>query len=256
MEVKELHEHNVISGYAACNENLTTWREMLNGVEVDNAASICSGGEVSFFCVLPCVKKQLVLVDHSLNSLWWAVGKLGAIEALGPAVFHSKVRSIRASAYGFAGEKAATELYSCFEAANSGIFTSGDRGYGNSSYRVREVAAVWKKDVLLADVNHLHANRDKIAFIHGDLADLEAVGPFDFVYLSNAMEYRNRNGKTPRPAPLVKPGGLVAYTSRNGNNYGIDPVVASWETVEQKQTKWSENGYGLNWKHTLARKPA
>src|SRR4051812_5629858 len=71
-----------------CNEHLKTWHKALDGIEVDNAASICSGGEVTFFAILPHVKEKLVAIDHSYRSMFYAIAKYHVVEKLGAVKAH------------------------------------------------------------------------------------------------------------------------------------------------------------------------
>lgn len=220
------------SCYAVCNEHISTWRTILQDVSVESAGAVCSGGEVSFFGILPCVKDKLVLIDHSYSSMYYALGKYYLVEKLGAAeAFKLLVTS---------NERA---LEPFFEEANADLPThKSPYSYWDGSTRIYE-------DITQEGVEHFEAAKDKISFLHGDLNDLVERGPFDLVYLSNALEYTGRNGSNFEVEKMVKPGGLIAHCHGVGYRQ-----LEHFEVVSKVEHEYNEN-YGLNWIYTLCKAP-
>src|SRR5688572_33269006 len=71
------------AGYYTTNEEPEVHRELLRGIRVRRAAAIASGGEVALFSVLPHVSRELVLIDHSYQSMAMAMAKAMLLESLG-----------------------------------------------------------------------------------------------------------------------------------------------------------------------------
>lgn len=287
-------DHNEYNGahtiYSVVNESVNVWREGLSQIPpVERAASICSGGEISFFCVLPRIKRSLVLIDHSYQSMYFALGKFHLIDKLGSR-----------KAFSALAKNDVEVLKPLFEEANKGLPTASpktpkevlkydaDLKKWSDDYRKwqdeyvaknpRPVSAPysyglkggywewedefyrqqgqWQKDhpqpkrpanyrhqrhsfdslwcgvgnlyeeVTQKGIAEFRAKRDKVSFVHCDLTDLkdlgERVGPFDLIYLSNALDYAGRNGSAAyKPQEWVKPGGYICLTYSTYND-GFD----------------------------------
>lgn len=257
MRFEDLNTYNARSVcFAVCNENIATWREILVNVEVDNAASICSGGEVSFFGILPRVKEKLDLIDHSYQSMFYAIGKYHAVETLGAEKAHELFRDRNALYWdAYYRDRPMPELMRLFKEANENLPTQKD---AQAYYDCYGLPAIFDNDVTKEDVGKFREAREKITFMHGDLNDLIERGPYDLVYLSNALQYKGRNGDAFEIEKYVKPGGYIALTYGSG---GKPPAqISAWEVVEKRNiTTYRDQDtlkYGLPWNYLLCKAPA
>lgn len=98
---EDVHKHEWKGYYAIPNENIFRWRELLKKTPIYRAAGICSSGEVGFFGILPLVRRELVLIDHSYKSIQVAAlkylllrekGARGTLQLLTKAQRAEKVR--------------------------------------------------------------------------------------------------------------------------------------------------------------------
>ena len=307
--------------YPVVNESVTTWRKALKLVKgVETAASICSGGEIAFFCILPVVKKKLELLDHSYESMSYAIGKHRLIEALGTVKAYKALTSndqkTLQDAF-FKGNKGLpTEIpepskaeqkwreeYAEYQKAYAEWnaryaeeskrlqkeldinLNSYNSSYGYASeyyrrldswaldnpppqqqrrpssltlgrgFRLGDVSQIYE-EIGQAALAELRKNRHKLVFCHGDLTDLYDRGPYDLVYLSNALQYGGRNGRTYDVTKMVKPGGYVCFTGSASYVKGCQEVF--------KQTYYDDlgfpkrtgsTGYGMHWDYHIVRTP-
>lgn len=235
-------------GYPVCNERLDFWNEALHGITVDNAAGICSGGEVAFFALLPHVRKSLTLIDHAYTALYHAIGKYHAIEKLGSVSAVKLLKSCHT-----VRDQQFRDL--CAE-GNQGLPTKPLGLYDEGRGQMR---AVWA-DISRADVVKFRRNRHKVSFLHGDLDDLAEKGPFDLVYLSNALDYSGRSGRPHKFKEMVKPGGYLLYTQGwRGTPRGLEGFKEVASKSRDKTPKYDRDGrripsrsmYGLSWHHVV-----
>lgn len=271
MKFKDLNDFNALTCYAVVNENISAWRECLDGIEVDNAASICSGGEVAFFGILPSVKERLSLIDHSYASMYFAIGKYNMIEKFGASKTHELFtgfnwykggRRWSPSVDNYVQDPEAessissNDLRKAFDKANKRLPTAkhGVNGY----WPPASLRVTWQ-NIDVQEVAEFRRNRTKIQFLHGDVGDLADIRPYDLVYLSNALDYKGRNGSGHdafRLNEVVKPGGFVLYCFQGINAYPIGPrkVPAGWEII--KEITPDRRNYGLHWTHRVCQVPA
>lgn len=238
MIFEDLNEYNgAHTTYSVCNESTSIWRKALEGISVENAAGICSGGEISLFNILPIVKKQLQLIDHCYTSMYYAIGKLYAIKKLGAEEAYKAFQS-----------PVLKELKILFQEANKNLPTSkfnADYVYGFSSTSLQRAF----KDLSITDLEGLIENEGKLKFLHGDLSDLVDRGPFDLVYLSNALEYAGRTHNKNYPIQeIVKPGGLICLT--HGAYTGMPGLVSKFEVLFQEEHRSS-----LRWNYVVTKAP-
>lgn len=245
MNFKDLNTYKGSSCYAVVNESIAVWRKLLDGISVERAASICSGGEVSFFSILPCVEKELVLIDHAYGSLYYAIGKYGIIETQGAE-----------KAYELYTQDVFTkEVEDGIIEANKGLPTANPRHrYGGTS-----TGRVWRT-ITQEDVASFATCMDKVQFLHGDLNDLEEFGPFDLLYLSNALDYVGRNGTRFNIEKLVKPGGYILYCNQAYSTWDNlpnrpNPRAKGWEEVAQTRPDRDTRQYGLDWIYRVCKAP-
>jgi hypothetical protein len=256
---EDLAPANGRAQFSVCNESIATWRKALDGISVDNAASICSAGEISFFSILPVVKKQLLLVDNSYCPMFYAIGKYHIIEKLGAREAHKLftagniVRSADVT-------KLVTE-------GNEGLPTG--KALSEKSYYYRELLygndlKRAYKHVSQADIAAFRLSRKKLRFLHADMNVLVERGPFDLVYLSNAMDYGGtRYGfNHDEFKKSVKPGGYILYTSshdyyyddlkedRHAKKFGFKVIFS-----ESKRATRDESDASIDWKYVVLQAP-
>lgn len=259
MNFKDLHEYDANMTYPACNEYLPSWHEALDGIEVERAAGICSGGEVSFFCVLPHVKKQLVLIDHSYSSLYYAFGKYHAIEQYSA----KEVKELLCKANNFRGTynnfgpyvPAKNPVKELFDKANEKLPTANKtKRSGWNSYGL---VPIWNT-IDPKEITNFKRNRSKVSFLHGDINDLVDLGPFDLVYLSNALDYTGRdNTHDFQIEKIVKPGGYVAYCwsgTPGAPRAFVQKIVNGWEPITRIKPD-PDRPYGMGWVYEVRRTP-
>jgi len=240
--------------FPACNENIDLWRKVLKDVRVDNAGVVCSGGEVAFFAILPCVRKRMEAIDHAYGSMYYALGKYHIIEKLGSKQAHKLFNEYHEGPF--------KEL---LEEANRGLPTRpATRAYSGTSPSA--VTKILRK-LTQKDLTEFRANREKVRFVHGDLNDLVERGPFDLVYLSNALEYNGRNGYEFNVKGMVKPGGYLALAASKYRNTegrylrGFKLLANEKMESEYPLTSYSyrppdPRRYGLGWEYRLYQVPA
>ena len=237
--------------FATTNETIATWREAFDGLEIERAAAICSGGEVPFFVLAPRVTEKVVAIDHSYSSMYFAIGKYQLIEKCGAE-----------EAFKLLSENKKDDLKAAFDAANEGLPTAPKKdATGAYSYDIFTSYWPWDAPQVYSDVTQegfkeFEANKSKVQFLHGDLSDLVERGPFDLVYLSNALDYNGRNGKKFGIDKMVKPGGYVAFTYGAYSN--VSPHVPAGETVFEKlkpkrdySVPYTNPPYGLTWNYKV-----
>lgn len=318
---EDIHKHNGQGSYSVVNESVEVWRRLLEKIpNVDTAASIASGGEVSFFAIAPKVRKALTCIDHSYVSMYFAIGKAHLINKVGsaaafkalvkndvnllraafkeaneglPTAFEENAKEIddylkaraewtikfnawmeeykkkhpqpsSTSSYWRAG---LDEWYNTLYVAQSEWYKENPQPAPPPSYHYGHKMGfdeLWAtatrayEEIGQKPITEFRAKRDKVKFLHGDLSDLEARGPFDLVYLSNALQFRTREGKRGGHDPLkwVKPGGYLAQT-----NYGRqpDPELRTCKVIGTDSTRvrgGSGQAFGLGWQYHLVQAPA
>lgn len=171
-----------VAGYGATNEEPQVARELLKGKRIHNGLGIASGGEITFFAVLPRVTNSLTLVDHSYRSLRAFCLKALLLTTIGPKetrkLFLSDKKNWEAAI-------AKVEGHLPYTMSNKVADLYGDI-LQYSAFDLRKEWFYGDMKELAKAVQKLH----KIRLIHGDLLDTEDRGPFDFLYLSNAMQHK------------------------------------------------------------------
>lgn len=225
LHFEDLHEHDAGYGYECPNECWLTWRELIKRIPVYKAAGICSGGEVGLFAMLPLVRDELVLVDHSYHSLSYAATKYLLLRDRGWAEARRLLR------------EGGPELKAAVEAAQADLPEPLKKEWAryrcNLDYN--NIKREWEKaktPVLRKAVQKFA----KVSFLHGDLADLAERGPFGLLYLSNALGHVGRNGGGLALLSLVekalRPGSYVIAT-------GCTDLDKRWQRVaSQRATMW------------------
>lgn len=225
------------TGYGATNEEPLLMRPMIKPFKA--GLGIASAGEVTFLALLPKTQETLVLIDHSYTSLRVFCLKALLLATLGPVETRNLLIAENAKGWQVEIDKVKHHLPSRVENAL-------DRFVMEQSNVRRE----W----FYADLPTLRRaakNLHKIKLIHGDLFDVTDRGPYDFLYLSNALEHTGRGGTSPQAkdisSKLVKTGSPVIWVQANGAAYGGN---------KEAQTAWdlktSVTGYRSTWVYHLS----
>jgi hypothetical protein len=183
--------------YICPNEDIGIWRELIKGKRVNRAAAICSGGEVGFFSLLPTVREELVLIDHNRGSLQYAILKYLMLQKWGYA---GTLRRLKDPTFAAAAVKEVSrDLPPDIYAARDDLAYQdriGDRLIRKDPYEDynHDGTAVTKHWERLTKYEKAAVRKLGIVrFIHGDFEKLEAHGPFDLLYMSNAHDGGNGN---------------------------------------------------------------
>lgn len=215
---EELHDFKATGHYAVPNEGTIAWNQLLQGLRIHRAAGICSSGEVGFFAILPLVRKELVLVDHSLQSLQVAMVKYALLQRYTAAEVLRMFKTGNAIEIGEAVEgvknllpPGVREAFTISkrnynDARDAWLCSTKEADQGTSHYYSsnfdpvayadsedrRAVALLWAQfsEEL---VKKAKEKADRVRFVHGDLRDLKDTGKFNLIYLSNALEHTSQH---------------------------------------------------------------
>lgn len=261
------------SYYPAPNEDVELWRSMVKGLRVERAAAICSGGEVGLLALLPTVRRELVLIDHSRRSLLVAMLKHLLIRQRGA----TEVRELL-------GKGSYKDIKAALTAVKDGLppdllaiynrMGNDPRKYGDEiepfgarddwysakpSYKPHPGLQKYWCAVPVRLVQRSGAKLGKVSFIHGDMKVLAERGKFNLIYLSNAFNHASvtnpQHSTFKAIDEALAPGGYAMVAdSRHG--YGASTKVcdqAGWETVQS--AIGDRNKASMQWMQTLYRKP-
>ena len=240
------------------------------------ALSICSGGEVPIYVLLP-VCKRVFAIDHGARALAAAQVKALWLSQWGPKRLQqflkdcnqddsysnstdSNFRKVMEAVY----PRISKVLRDSLQYKNHTTF----RPFG---YELNSIRSIWGA----MDVDRLAAAKRRLGslkFLLGDIAkDTKKFGLFDVIYASNCTEHSGRNGSPGLNdfEPLLKPGGLVLYTSGgfrfNHQGLYLSHVGPQAKPVSDIQTylgckfrvthDWNllESSNSGSWKHSIAR---
>jgi SAM-dependent methyltransferase len=266
MNFEDMHEYPGNSDYYPVpNERLEAWQELLQGLPLYKVAGICSGGEVGLFALLPQVRRELVLVDHSYKSLYFAMVKYLALEKYGAEETYTRLTratgdEFKALAAEFDGvlPPATCEVWRKRRYDGNAYYDNrtGEEGSDAFSRRAHSVKHMWAtlpKERLIKACTKLN----KVTFVHGDLTDLATKGKFGLLYLSNALEHNSRTKHHPlleQIDQLVKPGGHVLTAEAAGFYSNVPPKRGEWEVVNTVSVK-DIRGTECRWKYVLYKTP-
>jgi hypothetical protein len=234
------------AGYWETNEEPEVHRELLSGIRLHRAAAIASGGEVSYFVLLPKVQKELVLVDHSYHSLAVCFLKACLLQQRGAdqtkALFVSGDREAIVDAL-------LTVKDGVPEKLRSHICSYGGELTPHRFYSENNLRREW----LYAPLDAIRASARKLSklrLLHGDLSTLKGRGPFDLLYISNALDHTGVGGKRLGKEdiePSLKKGGYVLLTKQavNYNTSGTNPSNMGWKLIREIR------GFRTSWIHSL-----
>lgn len=268
--------------YAVPNENLMGWRELLRGLPIYKAAAICSSGEVGLLSILPFVRRELVLIDHSRRSLHVAAIKHLLLQRYGwQEVRDAFVRMDTHRIQAMVKEtkpllpESLRDVHGDTDPDVPPVKTVDRYGYPIYTRAVQHPLVAHAKSLsfewsnLDGDVIERSCSKlAKVKYVHGDLTDLAGRGMFNLLYLSNALEHTNRN-RDPRSGSvassgghpnarvelaktvtkIVKPGGYVIACGKVKN--------PDWEEIRSFECQYgSDRDYHrLRWTQTLYRVP-
>lgn len=254
--------------YAAPNEDVVIWRHFLKGKRIERAAGICSSGEVGLFAMLPTVRRELVLVDHSRRSLSIAMLKYLLIRELGAKQAHALLTCNKfsevAKALGEVKAGLPDPIRQTYERMESGYDYSSNPFKGSHYHRTAEgvpnasIKTHWNQ-IPMRLIERSGTKLGKVSFIHGDMKALaERKHKFDALYLSNALEHYYgatvvRKAIT-KLSEVLNPGAWVLIAIARRDDYKIRERLteAKWEVVEDvAATKAS-----IHWQQVLCRVPA
>jgi hypothetical protein len=241
MQYEELNAYNGPYTYACTNEEPEMLRKLIAGRFVRKAAGIASGGEVSFFLLLPRVREELVAVDHSLSSLAIAYTKALLLESLGPTETKKLMMLNNIKKLQEAADKASQQL-----PGNLKNKWTPEARY-NLSCDSSRLATEWG---LASDTALKLATKklDRLTFIHSDLTDIKDKGPFELLYISNAQEharrqnpgmYNNADLSSTHLDSLLTDDGLILVVSA-GSPYPTTRLA--WKILNKKpglRTSWT-----------------
>lgn len=288
---EDVHAFDGGQCYIIPNESVQAWKKLMSklvrdGAELERAAGICSGGEIGFFSILPFVKQDVVLVDHSYRSLAVAMIKYLIVKEHGAEKAHTLFTAGEAEPLKAAIKAAVAQLPGkVAQAYNSRefgvVFNYDGQDFLKRQFAVREFSDSWGRSYTRTDytkstgievntlvtkewkklpkvgIKKLKSSVDRVQFMHADLSDLVERGPFDLLYLSNAMEHIARTRKYPDGENLeaaVKPGGYILLATRP-SSHASRSIPKTWNLVAQETVKKSftdKNDDGkMTWSHQV-----
>jgi hypothetical protein len=239
MNIEETHPYDPESGYHCPNEAIKVFMRFLarGKYRPRKVLSICSGGEVPLLCFLP-IAVEVIAIDHSKRSLETAYAKIHLISQLGVEGWYDLLK------------KPWNKVEETWRGAVNEVPASMRAKYHGSqwsllsSYTWSELQRFWAKmprGYLRVALKRL----DRITFIHGDLRDAAPRGPFDMIYLSNALEHSPRDKTntvytlshfTSQIEPLLAEGGRILLT-------GTASGPPSWQNDLRRLTPLEEIGW-------------
>lgn len=241
-------------GYGATNEEPLLIKQVIK--PFNKGLAICSAGEVTFLALLPKTRESLVLIDHCYSSLRAFCLKALLLTTLGPVATRALLLKEDVKAWMDATAKLVDSLPSSLTKSTVTDLVSV------------ELANV-RREWFYADLPSLHRtckNLHKIKLVHGDLLDAQDRAPYDFIYLSNALEHTSRmNVKTSQPyashypsnganpcvktlsSKLLRKGSSIMWVQANGASYGSNKVASDTWKLQQRI-----KGYRTTWQYMLS----
>jgi len=246
-----LHSYSA-SGYACTNEEPELFRELLKGKVFKRAATICSGGEIPLFILLPRTTQELVAVDHSKRSLLATYIKVLILDMYGAKEGKEILTTLTNPESITKAEKVSKSIP---DYLLSGLYTNQHPISVITNDRVN-ITREWKlarEQDLKASIKKFHL----LKLIQGDITDLlKDHNPFELFYFSNAFEHLDRGGKYLNPRKveqLVIPGGYILTCA--GSSRGLEEgtwcssggkkIALGWNTLnilKGRRSSWSNFG--------------
>lgn len=237
---QEIHDYSKPTYYEVPNEDTMVWRDAVKQFPIYRAAAICSAGEVGLLGILPLVRKELVLVDHSRKSLYIAVVKYMLLREKG----WKETRRLLIDAKPLERWAAVQEILPLLPPTLRDAFTQHHND--NPFSWCNEFGATWKP-IPTRVIRKAASKLERVQFQQADLNDLIEQGPFDLLYISNAQDHSGRNGVPilSQLAQAVKPGRyLMMATTSASSNYrtraaGLELVTSN----KSRMCSWAHNLY-------------
>lgn len=254
LQFEDLTNYDGQSGYVCPNEDVSIWRDFVKGRRIDRAGAICSGGEVGFFALLPTVRQELALIDHSYASLSYAMLKYMILCERG---WKDTQRLFSSSSHRTELEAIITALLDRLPASVLGGSDHLDYSYtkGRVGVRLTGGSSVMRQmwsEVTPSVASSFYSKLGKVRFIHGDMKALAGYEPFDLFYMSNAHDGGNGNRSMPMLEDIqraLKPGGLVLST-----HIPAGQKPDGWTLLDSRRT--GSNYVGGSWIYELHQVPA
>ena len=206
--------------YKCTNEEAMAYRVLLNRKSFKTTGAIASSGDVLLSALLPRSEK-VYAVDHNNSSIAVAMLKAIMLDQMGVRAF--KALLIDQSFNQFY-KKASTFVSEMPPALQSGLTRHGASVLNSHDYTdLRREWLNYPDGALETSRRRL----DAVTFVHGDLQDLAQFGPMDLLYVSNACEHRNRDGKSPTLkylSPLVREDGTLLVARSTTYSRHEDPL--------------------------------
>lgn len=231
--------------YQCTNEEPETFNKLLDQYlpgTFKKVGAIASGGEVSFFCLMPRAQ-EYVVIDHYIGSLRVFCTKLTLLQHLGPE--KCKKLLCPTSSWGPKYDEDCKTLSEAVFGVQERLPKELQTEASKTPYMMSPAttSAEWKR----AEEDKLRAAAligDRTTVVAGDLYDLKDHGPFDLLYISNAHEHTGINGlpRFERIAELVTPNGHLLLAT----NHGFQSSQAVPFTSVAKI-----NGLRTSWRHEL-----
>lgn len=258
VKFQDLNTYQTTNCYVLTNENTSAYRNLLKNIpDISRAAAICAGGEVGFFCLLPKVTDELVLVDHGYQAVGVAMVKHYLLKKHGAI----KVREFlcgsgdKKDKYSFPHtvseefkkelKEALKSLPKVLQEVNIGNLIN--KAFVNYTGHIStSLSREWSKYTpeILAGIN---GKLDLVSFVHGDFGDLGRRRPFDLIYISNMLGHINRHNAHPKIESIQKlvkrPGGFILRSDAPGMDEKEAWMVL--ETLPRDYTSWTHGLYSV-----------
>lgn len=248
--------------YECTNEDLPTLRSLTSTAvrggwflrRVKKVGSIASGGEVPLTVLLPAVKGELIAVDHSLGSLAWAFFKVHLLQRFPTTTeFKKWLKDVDEAEFTKVFKEVIATLP--FSAPNYLV------GWGMSS-NLEHIRNQWLSTPA-ALLSKARERLDLITFIHGDITDIAPYGPFDLLYVSNALAHVTSKTNQEHTGDAIKP--LLTARGKVIATHDLTPVLGppqankltTWDSIKYVRvtnptTRWGN----ITWNYNLYQKPS
>lgn len=237
------------AGYGATNEEPLIAKQLLKGKTINNGLAIASAGEMTFRTFLPKTQGSLVLIDHSYKSLRAFCIKALLLATLGADATRKLLIAEKQAGWTDAINKVDEFLPEPMKSAKFG-------GFDVFTAEAANIRREWFY-MDLKDLQKTVKNLGKIKLIHGDLSDVADLGPYDFLYISNALEHQGRlmDPTTKNNYPNVQkltgmltPTATILWAIAQGQTYGTNAKgTAEWGQ------KTKIYGYRTSWYYVLSK---
>jgi hypothetical protein len=246
--------------YECTNEDLPTLREFTALAtrrwlvkKTKKIGCISSGGEVPLTVLLPVVKNELIAVDHCLGSLAWAFFKVHLLQKFPTtADFKAWLLTVDEAAF-------TAEFNTCIAALpfvpNAVWMTTY-----HMAANMQQIRDLWTAtpDKLL---DKTRERLDLLTFIHGDIRSIQPYGPFDLLYVSNALAHTSIDGSE------IEGDAIKSLLTQRGKviaTHDLTPLIGlpqrdkltAWDNMKYARvtcptTRWGD----ITWDYNLYQKP-